>query len=347
MADYEKNKPPERSSRTGNIYDRIFKENLGAMLPVLLEKILGLKDYRLENLPQIRQQSTTEREPDFLRLIYDEVSPGGRILHGEFQLKDEADLDYRMLEYAVLLMRNYRMEVEQHVFFFSKKPPKRIKARIENRFIQFSYHLHYIGDISYRHFLDTNVPEAVIMSILANHQGLPAQKLIAMIIAKLFQLEGDTLATRKHLRQLHQFSYLCNLHEETYKMTADMYTKDFIEKIKDDPFYREGLEEGIQKGLEEGLERGLQKGQEKQAVITICHLLSKGFDEQSVVEITFSPLELVKEVRAQLEKKPCIEAALREGQHDDETIAESLSVHQGVVAYVRLAMAMNGKNGRA
>ncbi|GIV32386.1 MAG: hypothetical protein KatS3mg030_688 [Saprospiraceae bacterium] len=130
-----------------------------------------------------------------------------------------------------------------------------------------------------------------------------------------------------------------------------MLSKGFLEKIKDDPFYREGLEEGIQKGLEEGiqkgLERGLQKGQEKQAVITICHLLSKGFDEQSVVEITFSPLELVKEVRAQLEKKPRIEAALREGQHDDETIAESLSVHQGVVAYVRRTMAMNGENGRA
>lgn len=202
MANYEKNKPPERSSRGGNIYDRIFKENLSAILPVFLEKIVGLKDYRLENLPQIRQQSTTEREPDFLRVIYDDVSPEGRILHGEFQLQDEKDFDYRMLEYAVLLMRKYRKEVEQHVFFFSNKPPKRIKGHLQNRFIKYAYHIHFIGEVSYKLFLETNIPEVIIMGILANHQGLPSEKLIAIIISKLFEIEGDTLTTRKHLRQL-------------------------------------------------------------------------------------------------------------------------------------------------
>lgn len=120
-------------------------------------------------------------------------------------------------------------------------------------------------------------------------------------------------------------------------MTADMFTKDFIKKIKEDPFYREGLQEGLEKGLE----KGLQEGREEASVITICNMLEEGFEAPFISKVTFQDLSKVELIREQLKQRARIEELLRGGKSDFNSIAKEVGVHRGVVEFVRLSMGLN------
>ncbi|MFT4761761.1 MAG: hypothetical protein ACI9XO_002905 [Paraglaciecola sp.] len=53
-----------------NYIDKIIKENCGNLIPFLFKRVLQTDILKIENLPEIKQQTTKEKEPDFLRLIY-------------------------------------------------------------------------------------------------------------------------------------------------------------------------------------------------------------------------------------------------------------------------------------
>lgn len=93
--------------KEGNKYDKIIKENLKSLIPALLNKVLGLKVLRIEDLPAVKMQTTLEREPDFLQLVYDEVFPEGRIIHLEFESSNETNMERRMLAYLGMLYRKH------------------------------------------------------------------------------------------------------------------------------------------------------------------------------------------------------------------------------------------------
>ena len=105
------------TKKEGNKYDKIIRENLMSLLPAIFNKVLGMKDYRIENLPKVKFQTTLEREPDFLKIVYDKKFPQGRILHVEFQGGNEQYMAARMLEYSAILYRKFRMPIEQHLIF--------------------------------------------------------------------------------------------------------------------------------------------------------------------------------------------------------------------------------------
>ncbi len=41
----------------GNQYEKIIKENILSLIPALLKRVLGLENYRLEDLPVIKLQT--------------------------------------------------------------------------------------------------------------------------------------------------------------------------------------------------------------------------------------------------------------------------------------------------
>ena len=56
--------------RQVNQYDKIFKENIEAVIPSLIEKVLGITAVEQEELPD-DVQHTKERKPDVLKKITD------------------------------------------------------------------------------------------------------------------------------------------------------------------------------------------------------------------------------------------------------------------------------------
>ncbi len=118
-----KQKPTKSKVNEGNKYDKIIKENLQSLIPALLRRVMRLVDIRLENLPQIKLQTTLEREPDFLKKMYSENYPGGCILQIEFEGRDEKETDYRILEYGAIIVRKFKLPVEQHLVYLLEGKP--------------------------------------------------------------------------------------------------------------------------------------------------------------------------------------------------------------------------------
>ena len=66
------------------------------------------------------------------------------------------------------------------------------------------------------------MPEEVLLSILANREDLQPEALITLILQRLVALRGDSLATRKFIKQLEIISKLRNLQELTTKTIDNM-----------------------------------------------------------------------------------------------------------------------------
>ncbi len=81
-----------------NKFDKIFKENLDDLLPVILRRILGLKVDNLEYLPISKVQTTIEREPDFLCKVFNEKYRQGAVIHIEFESSWRSEIPYQMHE---------------------------------------------------------------------------------------------------------------------------------------------------------------------------------------------------------------------------------------------------------
>ena len=139
----------QTNKEEGNKYDKIIKENLLSLIPALLNKVLGLKKFRIEDLPMIKFQTTLEREPDFLKLVYDDTYPEGRIMHIEFESSNETHMDTRMLEYLSIIYRKLRKPIEQHLIFMGDKVST-MNNKIEFINLSYQFSIHNLSEISYK-----------------------------------------------------------------------------------------------------------------------------------------------------------------------------------------------------
>jgi hypothetical protein len=105
-----------------NKYDKIFRENMEAALPGIVEHVLGLHIVSSEELPDDIQH-TKERRPDLLKKVTDSAGKT-YVLHIEYQTKNDMDMAYRMAEYSIMLQWRYRLDVKQHVIFIGKGKPR-------------------------------------------------------------------------------------------------------------------------------------------------------------------------------------------------------------------------------
>ncbi len=76
----------------------------------------------------------------------------------------------RMLEYHGLLYRKYKLPIIQQVFYIGTGSSK-MKNKIEHSNISFSYGLMSFQEISYLEFMDSEIPEEIMLAVLANFKG--------------------------------------------------------------------------------------------------------------------------------------------------------------------------------
>ncbi len=99
------------TSKQGNIFDKVVKENLDEVfIPFVISHLgIDIATVSIETLPD-KLFTTEEREMDLLLKLTDNK---GRVflLHVEFQSKPDYEMIWRMIEYHGMITRIYKLPV--------------------------------------------------------------------------------------------------------------------------------------------------------------------------------------------------------------------------------------------
>ncbi len=195
-------------SKQSSQYDKIFKENLEAIIPGLMENILGIRAVSSEELPDDIQH-TKERKPDLLKKITDNQGDT-YVLQIEFQVADEPEMVYRMAEYYIMLERKYKLPVRQFVIFLGSYAPQ-MSVRLDRVNLTFDFPLISFSTLDYRFFLRSAKPEEVLLSILANFDGDTVDVALNQIVQRIEETSSGDFSFKKHVNQLRVLAQLRNL----------------------------------------------------------------------------------------------------------------------------------------
>ncbi len=267
-------------------YDKIFRENLEAVLPTLIEKVLGIIVLESEELPDDLQH-TKQRHPDVLKKIKDDEN-NIFILHIEFQLADDEEIVFRMMEYKVMLLRSYQLPIKQFVIYLGSKPSKMIDKYTTND-LSFNYKLLSLRELDYKIFLQTQNAEQVVFAILS-HFGEDSPKIaIENIIFQLDRTSKGELSFRKYINQLR---ILAQLRKLDLKIDEIMESILKYINIEDDALFQKGIEKGLS-----------QKEIEKNNDFVTSLLLNTDFDNKKIAQLAAVEQTFVEEVAKRITKK--------------------------------------------
>jgi hypothetical protein len=261
----------------GNDYDKILKENIAALLLPLTEKYLGI---RIKDSRELKDklQTTIEKEPDFIRVVRTDTDEEF-ILHLEFQTQDEEGMVYRMQEYYSLLRRKHGLPVKQFVIYLGRKA-SRMTTQLPPGEVFTGFALKSLKDYSYESLVESQVPEEIILAVLADFRKHKPAEVIRKILERLTAIGQEEILLRKYVRQLSVLARLRNLTRETHKQVQDM---GLLYDITKDYLYQEGLEKG------------------KQEVVTT--MLKDGtLPVEKIAALTGIVLEEVKKIAKELKK---------------------------------------------
>lgn len=210
-------------------YDKIFKENIEAVIPSLMQNILGITAMESEELPHDIQH-TKERKPDVLKKITDNQGKTF-VLHLEFQLVDEPEMVYRMADYHIMLARKYKIPIRQYVLFLGSGVPK-METRYESELMHYEFPLVAFTDLDYHTFLQSEQPEEVILGVLANFRGESPETVLHQIIRRVEETTQGDLALKRYFSQLRVLAQLRNLGQTLGELAMDSIAK-FVSIEKD------------------------------------------------------------------------------------------------------------------
>ena len=220
-------------------FDKVIKENIEMIFFPLVEKLLGIDISQSEELED-KIQRTIEREPDFLKKVIDKTG-NEYILQLEFQTNDEPKMVYRMAEYKALLQRKYEIPVRQFVIYLGANRPKMFTALRKEEQIT-GFELKNIHDLPVDEVVDSEIPEEVVLSILADYPKANTAAVIHRIIRNLQKLATDEATLNRYIQQLVILSRLRKLDKETEKQVREMpITYD----IKTDYLFNKGVRQGV------------------------------------------------------------------------------------------------------
>lgn len=274
-------KSPNQKHQAGQ-YDKIFKENIEAVISSIMQNVLEITAVFMEELPDDIQH-TKERKPDVLKKITDNQE-NTFVLQIEFQVKDEPEMIYRMGEYYFMLERKYKIPVKQFVIFLGADDPK-MPTELDREMLKFKFSLISLSTLDYHLFLKSNKPEEVILGILANFKDENPEDALTQILVRIKETTKGDFSLNRYFNQLRVLAQLRNL-ELNLKNAMDSIA-EYIKEEKDVLFLR-----------------GLDKGQQKEQVKIITNLLQKlNLPFEQIADIAGTTVEFVKSVHRQISSK--------------------------------------------
>ncbi|MBO0938650.1 hypothetical protein J2I47_19015 [Fibrella sp. HMF5335] len=271
-------------ARKTKSYDRIFRENIEQLVVPLANRLLNLTIPALEEIPDDLHQ-TIERKPDFLKKVIHPNEADNYILHFEFQTKDDDEMQERMLEYYAMLYRKYHLPVKQYVFYIGEGMSM-MRSHLFHDTLSFRYELINASEVDYHLFLNSSIPEEVLLTVLGDFKQDRADYVLAAVVIKLEQLVPRSLRLKRYIKQLEILSNLRNLQELTIKISEKMA---LVYDLETDIRFKQGIERGIEQG----------RGEEKDLLIK--NLLHKGLlNDEQIAEVAEVSVEHVQAIARQL-----------------------------------------------
>jgi hypothetical protein len=237
MAKSKKNFKPQ-----GNLYDKIFKENAESIFIPLVEERLGVKIKQFTPFRE-KMQTTIEREMDF---FYEVLTDSNEtfILHLEFQTEDDPDMLVRAQEYHGMAYRRKQMEIRHVVVYLGTTEPK-MQTQLEDKFVFRGFELLKIHDLDTQTLLSSQVPQVVLLAILANYPKEQAETVLRLLVKQLRALSKNKSELSRYLKQLAILARLRKLESLTVKISEEM---PIVYDIETDYLYLQGMEKGFDKG---------------------------------------------------------------------------------------------------
>jgi predicted transposase YdaD len=240
-------------------FDKILKENIKPIEAPLLKKLLGIDPAML--IPyDAKMQITFEREMDHIRIVKHKNKRLDYGLQIEFHTSNE-DLRKRNLVHYSFFHNNTGLRLKQVIIYIGRDKPTLIKRnRLRHKDLKHRFKVIILEEVSKDMFIDSDIPEEVIIAILCNYGNDSREEVVQKILSRLSQLEKRETLLQKFQKQLLTLSRLRNME---LIVINQMETMNIHYDIEKDGLYLEGIEKGIQKGLEQGIEKGREQGIEQ------------------------------------------------------------------------------------
>jgi predicted transposase/invertase (TIGR01784 family) len=238
-----------------NHYDRIFKENIEPMIPFIARRLFGIEMITKSEDLKDKLQYTLEKEADYLQRIIHTNPLEDYILHVECQVKDDKEMLSRMLLYRAIIFHKFKLPVKQLVFYIGQGNSKMENLLTQND-LAYNFHLRDISQFNYENFIESNVPEEVLLAILANFEGENPEVVIHKILQRLQQLSDQKLRLTKYEKQLEILSKLRKLQKQTIQTIKQM---GWEYELETDIRFLQGVKKGQKKGEQKGIATGIEK----------------------------------------------------------------------------------------
>jgi hypothetical protein len=268
----------DSKKRQSSQYDKIFKENIEAVISSIMQNVLEITAISMEELPDDIQH-TKERKPDTLKKITDDKG-NTFVLQIEFQVKNEDEMVYRMLDYYGMLERKYKIPVKQFVIFLGTGTPTMLTT-LDREMLKFRFPIVALSDLDYHIFLNSDKPEEIILGILANFKGENPENALKQILVRVKETTKGDFSLNRYFNQLRVLAQLRNL-ELNLKNAMDSIA-EYIKEERDVLYLR---------------------GQEREQTKFVSYLLEEGNKTfEQIADIAGVAVDFVKSVHRQLTDK--------------------------------------------
>ena len=228
-------------------YDATLKELFQSPPQRLLQLLIGGQAGELLNIeyPAVRM-----RRPDLLVRLTD-----GRLYHLELQSSGDADMAWRMLEYFLLIARQFGQSPLQQVLYVGDKPVS-LPSGLALDALQYRYSVIYIRDLDAQLLLASPLLEDNLLAILCRVGE--AREVIHQIMQRIAGLpdkvQSDTLAKLLILSGLRNWQALVTEEANQMAITLDIEENAFLREV-----FQDGEQKGINKGEAALLRRQLER----------------------------------------------------------------------------------------
>ncbi len=255
--------------KSGNQYDTTIKDLFAGGTEELINFFSDIPATVVSDL-KIQFPQVETRVSD---LVVKAASDQGLVaIHLEFQSRNDLEMPYRMLRYALEIHKTYHLPVYQMVIYFGQ-PEMNMAGQLHYRLgnenmLDYRYRLIDVGKITYDELKDSP------------HQQL--RSLLPLADRDRRKKNGE-----EFLRRCAEDIISSNLDQETKKtvlLRAEIFAGLVFDKNMIDLIFREvermlNIEEsaGYQRILEKGIEKGRQEGRQETLADVAIMLLSKRF----------------------------------------------------------------------
>jgi len=228
--------------------DTITKELIKKIIIKDISKyILGIELDDIEFLNEEYQRVESRRADIVVKVKRD------YILHLELQSSYDSKMAYRMCRYWLDIRDITKLPIKQYVINFSNK-------NMKNYIDEFGYNFNMINmkEIDCDTLLNTNSPDAIVLSILCDFKDYNPIDITSKILVKLKNMLKEE-EFRKYFLILEEISGLREMKEVVKE--AEMRLMDI--SFEDYPSYELGMEKGFNNGFNNGIQQGEIRGKIK------------------------------------------------------------------------------------